>query len=313
MRGSSDAAKPFSDAHVRLLGEDRRAPGREPRDRALLCRPHVCRPGSHLELGGPATGTLDAVGQRRGPQDDDPAASELGQRAAAEEALPSLGARLDVRGARRRRPRRSRTQRRAPQARSLEAWSTSTHRAQGSRARPSGRAKRAAEATIAALSVHRWSGAKRASGSAARSSELAETPPTTAIVLSPVWSAPARSRPTSARTIARWYEAARSARRASSSSSGQLASRVEQRRLEAREREIESRHPRHRERERVGIARHGRGDRSRRRPDIRGRGAWRPCRTLRPPRRRASSRAPRSPTGPGRRGPACALRWRAGT
>ena len=76
------------------------------------------------------------------------------------------------------------------------------------------RAKRAADAIIAALSVQSERGTKRASGSAARSSELAETPPTTAIVPCPVSSAAAWSRPTRARTIARCYDAARSARRA---------------------------------------------------------------------------------------------------
>jgi hypothetical protein len=62
---------------------------------------------------------------------------------------------------------------------------------------------RAADAIIAALSVQSASGAKAASGSASRSSEFAATPPTTAIRSSPVCSCASRSRPTSARTIAR--------------------------------------------------------------------------------------------------------------
>jgi hypothetical protein len=62
----------------------------------------------------------------------------------------------------------------------------------------------AAEAIIAALSVHSSSGAAEASGSEARSSELAATPPTIAIRSVPSSSAAARVRSTRARTIARW-------------------------------------------------------------------------------------------------------------
>ena len=62
------------------------------------------------------------------------------------------------------------------------------------------------------------SGARAASASASRSSELAATPPTTAIRARRSAPRPRGRGSTSARTIARWYEAARSARRASSSS-----------------------------------------------------------------------------------------------
>ena len=97
---------------------------------------------------------------------------------------------------------------------------------------------RPADAIIAALSVQSASGAKRAPGSDARSSELAATPPTTAICSCPSRSAAARVRSTSARTIARWYDAARSALRASDLAA-EIAHGVEQRRLDAGEREVE--------------------------------------------------------------------------
>ena len=67
-----------------------------------------------------------------------------------------------------------------------------------------GSAYLAAEAIMAALSVQSSSGAAVASGSEARSSEFAATPPTIAIRLAPSSSAAARVRSTRARTIARW-------------------------------------------------------------------------------------------------------------
>ena len=70
----------------------------------------------------------------------------------------------------------------------------------------------------------------------------------------PVCSAASRSRCVSARTIARWYDAARSARRSASSPLAEVAHGVEQRRLDAGEREVEPRHARDREAERLGIA-----------------------------------------------------------
>ncbi len=95
---------------------------------------------------------------------------------------------------------------------------------------------------------------ERGAGSDARSSEFAATPPTTAICSAPTCSAAAFVLSTSARTMARWYEAARSARRRSSSSSPSSLHLVEQRSLEAREREVEPRHPRDGEVERLGVA-----------------------------------------------------------
>ena len=65
---------------------------------------------------------------------------------------------------------------------------------------------------------------------------------------------PAARAPTSASTIARWYDAARSARRSSSSSALQLLHRVEERRLHPGEREVEAVDARDRERERLRIA-----------------------------------------------------------
>ncbi len=92
------------------------------------------------------------------------------------------------------------------------------------------------------------SGAKRAPLSASRSSELAATPPTTAIVSCPVASAAASVRSASARTIDRWYEAARSAR-SLLEPVAEVASRVEQRGLHAREGEVEAVEPGDGERE----------------------------------------------------------------
>ena len=115
-------------------------------------------------------------------------------------------------------------------------------------------ANRAAEAIIAALSVQSGSGANRASASVERSSEFAATPPTTASARSPVSAAAARSRPTRARTIARWYEAARSARRCVELGRGEVAHRVQERGLEAGEREVEAGDARDRERERRRVA-----------------------------------------------------------
>ena len=62
-----------------------------------------------------------------------------------------------------------------------EATQPHARRGRGRQAAASGSTKRAAEAIIAALSVHSSSGASVASGSEARSSEFAATPPTTAI------------------------------------------------------------------------------------------------------------------------------------
>ena len=206
------------DADVRLLGLHRDAAERETRDRAVLRVAGGGRPDTHLQLAGAASHRPNTVGERRRAQDDDPAAPELRERTASQQPLPALGS-----GRLLRRPRRAAGREQAGREqrgeRGLRSTQTNTHRGQGSRGTRAGRPNRAADAIMAALSVASESGAKRASGSAARSSELAATPPTTATVRSPVRSAPARSRPTSAVTIARWYDAARSARRAASSSS----------------------------------------------------------------------------------------------
>ena len=68
-----------------------------------------------------------------------------------------------------------------------------------------GSVKRAAEAIIAALSVQSGSGARAVDGgSAARSSEFAATPPTTAIFDVPSSAAACWALSTRARTIADW-------------------------------------------------------------------------------------------------------------
>ena len=176
------------DSDVRLLGIDRRAVEREPRDRPLLRVARSRGPGTHLALGRAAACTRHAIGQGRRLQDDDPPSSELRERPAAEQPLPAGGAAgIAVRCARgaARSEREDDGERGAHRRQCPCATRTRTHRAQGTRARRRGRANRAAEAIIAALSVQRASGAKRASGSAARSSEFAATPPTTATVRCP--------------------------------------------------------------------------------------------------------------------------------
>ena len=125
-------------------------------------------------------------------------------------------------------------------------------------------------------------------GSAARSSEFAATPPTTAIVSCPSCFAAASTRSTSARTIARWYDAARSATPLECSLA-EVTHAVEQRRLHARRTRSRARRagrPGTRMLPRRPPARAGR---SRRRPDSRGRADGRPCRTPRPPHRRSRS------------------------
>ena len=113
-------------------------------------------------------------------------------------------------------------------------------------------------------------------------------------------------------TIARWYEAARSARRALQLVRVELAHLVQKRGLEPREREVEPGDARDREVVRLGVALRAPAGRSPRRPDSRARAGARPCRTPRRPRRRASCPRPGSRRGPGRRGAACARRSRAG-
>ena len=107
---------------------------------------------------------------------------------------------------------------------------------------------------MAALSVQSSSGARAASGSAARSSEFAATPPTTAICSAPVCSAAASVRSTRAaddRPLVRGGEVGAPPLELLVA---EVANLVQQRRLEAREREVEARHARDREVERLGVA-----------------------------------------------------------
>ena len=79
-------------AHVRLLRLDGRAAPEETRRSRAAARLRRPRPGPHLRCSVARPRAPDAVGERRRPQDDDPAAAELRLRAAAEEPLPALGA-----------------------------------------------------------------------------------------------------------------------------------------------------------------------------------------------------------------------------
>ena len=121
-----------------------------------------------------------------------------------------------------------------------------------------------------------------------------------------------RRRPTRARTIARWYEAARSARRCSSSAAARSRTAYSSAVLTPG-REVETgrrarpgrRTPRGRRPARDGRAPCRRGSRAR--------AAAPPCRMPRLRRRRASSRAVEPPPGRARREAACDRRSRAGT
>ena len=166
----------------------------------------------------------DSCGKRPRFENDDPAPTELGRRPVAEEAIPAgsrprparrrqrptlpRGAPPPARATRRRRSACGGTSR----AQAADAYASRSKSSAGA----SGAPNRAADAIIAALSPHSGSGARAASGRAARSSLFAATPPTTAILSVPSLSAACRSRSVRARTIARWYDAARSARRSAS-------------------------------------------------------------------------------------------------
>ena len=96
----------------------------------------------------------------------------------------------------------------------------------------------------------------QSASSRARSSELAATPPPTATRCAPVWSSACSSLPISGSTTARWKEAARSARRASTCSGPEVAHGVDERGLQPAEAEVERVGAAHadREVERRGIA-----------------------------------------------------------
>ena len=130
----------------------------------------------------------------------------------------------------------------------------------------------------------RWP--RRPSATLARRRELAATPPPSASTGAPASSAAASSLATSWSTTASWNDAATSA----SGASGSRAGVVDDRGLQAREREVGARRaspagsaPR------PGRPR-ARGGRSPGRPGSRGRGGAPPCRTPRPRRRRRSGR-----------------------
>ena len=148
---------------------------------------------------------------------------------------------------------------------------------------------------MAALSVQSASGARVASASALRSSELAATPPTTAI----------RPAPSSAAAGAGALDERRDDRALVGGGQvgppalqlvrRQVAHRVEKRGLQAGEGEVEAGHARDREGRTPPDRRRGRRGRARRLPDSPARAGARPCRRPRRRRRRASSPRPRSP------------------
>ena len=107
---------------------------------------------------------------------------------------------------------------------------------------------------MAALSVQSSRGARAAWGSDARSSEFAATPPTTAICSAPVCTAAslrALDEGADDRPLVRGREVGAPSLELLVP---EVAHLVEERRLEAREREVEPGHPGHREVERLGIA-----------------------------------------------------------
>ena len=194
---------------------------REPRSDLLLAGEGGCGPAALVVLGGAPACLRDPVGRRAVEHDDHPLADRDRAALAVDEAAPARRARIGGR------PRHLGA---SAAGRREQGGDDGECRHEQQAVRPAIRVEiketrigrrlpyRPADAIIAALSVHKGSGAKRASGSAARNSEFAATPPTTAIVASPSRSAAACVRSTSARTIARWYEAARSAFRRSASS-----------------------------------------------------------------------------------------------
>ena len=176
-----------------------------------------------------------------------------------------------------------------------------------------GSRKRAAEAIIAALSVQSASGASTASGSAARSSEFAATPPTTAM----------RGEPELRRCFARPFDERTHdrvlvARREICTPFLQLGSRqlshgVEQCGLQSGEGEVEARDPGNGKLVRVVDRPREQHGRARRRPGSRARAGAPPCRRPRLRHRRACCRAHAAcPTSLVHRVAACGRRSPAG-
>ena len=182
--------------------------------------------------------------------------------------------------------------------------------------------KRAAEAIIAALSVQSESGtsfsrspsSSQSASVRSRSSALAATPPPSAIAGHSPGAAARSSLATSWSTIARWKEAARSARRRSVSSGPSSRDPVDERRLQAAEAEVEpALAHRHRELERPRDRRPRRPAGSPGRPDSRARAAGRPCRRPRRPRRpRVCAEDLEARSARGHRRAACGRRSRSG-
>ena len=98
-------------AVVRVLGLDRSALEREPREHLALRRPRGGRPGALLLLGGDAACRGDTAREGRLREDDDPAATELRRGPVAEQALPPGRGSLGLVGAARTRDEQQRSDR----------------------------------------------------------------------------------------------------------------------------------------------------------------------------------------------------------
>ena len=172
---------------------------------------------------------------------------------------------------------------------------------------------RAAEAIMAALSVQSASGAAVASGREALSSEFAATPPTTATFVAPI-SPAACSRSLHERAHDRPLITRRQVRATALQLVRlQFLDRVQQRRLETGEREVEPRYARDGKVVRTRVAFTCERGRSRHRRDSRAREAALPCRTPHRQHRRESFRGREvACRDPARRAATCGRRSRAG-
>ena len=181
---------------VRMLRLDRGSVEGESRDDGALGAPRGCRPRTLLLLGRDTARRAQLAWRARAWRARRSSGRRAGRTAGRRAGSPSR--RRPTRAARRRRsllrPRGARPTRSSHHADRSARVGLQAADAYASRARASGEGtgsvNRAAEAIMAALSVQSESGARAASGSAARSSVFAATPPTTAIRSMPVVSAP---------------------------------------------------------------------------------------------------------------------------
>ena len=290
------------------IGAPRKASGQ---DRVVLGAARLRRPRLHLRLGRAA-----ACRARPGRRASGGASTTIqrppscGGGPVAEQALPAGGVgrrRLPCSrsGAPRASAAAATSSRRRQRSRRIRIQGTGADRIEGWRVAPGGRD----HGGVVGAQRERREGRV---GERRRGAPSSRRPPDDGEPLEPVTSRPPAEPPTSAFTIARWYEAARSARRSCELVGLEVADGVEERGLQPGEREVEPRDARDREPERLGVALPREHGRSPRRPGSRARAGARPCRTPHRLRRRASCRATRSPRGRGPRGAACDRRSRAG-